>query len=177
MKLFQKHSIFTWTYSTTSLYVHDSPLHFVIFLNVCHVYKPTVVGIVYGDITRQLNMPSVSILRILDEICPFNSFHTFVIPLLQKYMFHKPDTEWINRLSDLVNGVNPMHSTGMCHLSLLPIILFTITPHNITNLMEQSPSWEAKSHSASQEIPCLSWKLRFITMFTRAHNWSLSWAK
>jgi len=26
--------------------------------------------------------------------------------------------------------------------------------------MEQSPSWEADSHSASQEIPCLLWKLK-----------------
>jgi hypothetical protein len=28
---------------------------------------------------------------------------------------------------------------------------------NRTNFMEQSPSWEADSHSASQEIPLLLW--------------------
>jgi len=40
--------------------------------------------------------------------------------------------------------------------------------------MEQSPSWEASSHSASQ-IPHLLWTRRFITVFTTAHHWSLSW--
>jgi len=32
----------------------------------------------------------------------------------------------------------------------------------------QSPSWEANTHSASQEIYCLLWNPRFITTFTRA---------
>jgi len=45
---------------------------------------------------------------------------------------------------------------------------------DITNSMEQSPSWEATDHSASQEIPCLYGTPWFITMFTRAHHWSLS---
>jgi hypothetical protein len=34
--------------------------------------------------------------------------------------------------------------------------------------MEQSPSWEANSHSASQEIPRFYGARRFITVFTRA---------
>jgi len=37
--------------------------------------------------------------------------------------------------------------------------------------MMQSPLSEANSHSASQEIP------KLIIMFTRAHHWSLSWAR
>jgi len=42
--------------------------------------------------------------------------------------------------------------------------------------MEQSPSWEADSHSASQEIPHLLWNPWFITLFTTARHWFLSWA-
>jgi len=38
--------------------------------------------------------------------------------------------------------------------------------------MEHSPSWEA-SHSATQ----ISGTWRFITVFTSAHHWSLSWAR
>jgi hypothetical protein len=38
------------------------------------------------------------------------------------------------------------------------------------------PSWEANSHSASQEIPCLLWNPVFITAFTRACQWSLTWS-
>jgi hypothetical protein len=30
--------------------------------------------------------------------------------------------------------------------------------YGCTNYMEQSPSWEADSSTASQEIPCLVWK-------------------
>jgi len=45
--------------------------------------------------------------------------------------------------------------------------------------MEQNSSREAYSHWASQEIPhpALYLSQRFITMFTRAHHWSLSWAR
>jgi hypothetical protein len=43
--------------------------------------------------------------------------------------------------------------------------------------MEQSP-WEDGSHSASQEIPPPFYgNRRFITVFTTARHWSLSWAK
>ena len=40
--------------------------------------------------------------------------------------------------------------------------------------MEQSPSWEANWFSASQEIPCILWNLKFITAFTSALHLSLS---
>jgi hypothetical protein len=43
--------------------------------------------------------------------------------------------------------------------------------------MEQSPSWEAHSHSSSQAIPRLLWTPRFITVFTTARHWYLSWAR
>jgi len=47
----------------------------------------------------------------------------------------------------------------------------------LTNSMEPSPSREAHSHSASQEIPCFYWTQRFITMFKTAHHWFLSRAR
>jgi len=45
----------------------------------------------------------------------------------------------------------------------------------LTNSMEQSPSWGTNSHSASQETMCLKWNPKVITMFMRIHHWSLSW--
>jgi hypothetical protein len=47
----------------------------------------------------------------------------------------------------------------------------------LTKFIQQSPCWEANSHSPSQEVPSLLWNLRFFTMFTKAHHWSLSWAR
>jgi len=38
---------------------------------------------------------------------------------------------------------------------------------NQTNSMEQSPSWEANNHSASQEIP---WLFRNLKVHYRVHN-------
>jgi len=43
--------------------------------------------------------------------------------------------------------------------------------------MEQSPSWEANSRLASQELPAFHGTWRFITVFTRAYHWSLFWAR
>jgi hypothetical protein len=37
-----------------------------------------------------------------------------------------------------------------------------------TNSMEQSPSSETNSHSASQEFSCILWNQKFITVLTRA---------
>jgi len=44
----------------------------------------------------------------------------------------------------------------------------------VTYLMQQSPSWEANSHSAEQEF---YETLKSITMFTKALHLSLSWAR
>jgi hypothetical protein len=38
--------------------------------------------------------------------------------------------------------------------------------------MEQSPSWEADSYSEGQEISPFYVTRMFITVFTRARNWS-----
>ena len=46
----------------------------------------------------------------------------------------------------------------------------------LTYSIEQSPSWEAKRFSASQEIPRILWKRRFITVVTSARHLSLSCA-
>jgi len=43
--------------------------------------------------------------------------------------------------------------------------------------MNRSPSWEASSLSASQGITALCGIQSFITMFTRARHWSLSWIR
>jgi hypothetical protein len=45
-----------------------------------------------------------------------------------------------------------------------------------TNSMERSPSWEANSHSASQDIPRFYGTRKFITMFTRSCHGCLTWA-
>jgi hypothetical protein len=45
----------------------------------------------------------------------------------------------------------------------------------VTNSMEQNPSWDANSHSASQEIPCRI--LLNPNVRDRARHWSLSWAR
>jgi hypothetical protein len=39
-------------------------------------------------------------------------------------------------------------------------IVYLKSHGNVTNSMEQRPSWEANSCSASQEIPSLLWKLK-----------------
>jgi hypothetical protein len=43
--------------------------------------------------------------------------------------------------------------------------------------MEQSPPWESNNHTARQEIHAIYGTRRFITVFTRAHHWSVSWAR
>jgi hypothetical protein len=45
------------------------------------------------------------------------------------------------------------------------------------SLMEQGPSWEAGNCAATQELPSIYGIRRFITVFTRALHWSLSWAQ
>jgi len=44
--------------------------------------------------------------------------------------------------------------------------------NNNNNLMQRSPSWDA-----SQAIPRIFWKRRFIIAFTPSRELSLSWAK
>jgi len=36
-----------------------------------------------------------------------------------------------------------------------------VPTHKLTNQLDQSSSWEANSCSASQEIPCILWNLKF----------------
>jgi len=43
--------------------------------------------------------------------------------------------------------------------------------------MEWSSCWETNNHSASEEITAFRGTRRFITVFTRAPHWSLSWAR
>lgn len=57
-----------------------------------------------------------------------------------------------------------------------PQVILPLNLNNTTNSIEQSPSWEAYSWSASQRLfPYGKW--RFITVFTRGSNhWYWSWA-
>jgi len=50
------------------------------------------------------------------------------------------------------------------------------TCYRITNSTEHSPSSEADSSSASQEIPAIYENWTFITVFIKIRPWSLSWA-
>jgi hypothetical protein len=45
------------------------------------------------------------------------------------------------------------------------------------SFMELSTSWEAASCALSENFPALYGTLKFITVFTRALHWSLSWAR
>jgi len=57
-------------------------------------------------------------------------------------------------------------------LKITPTEVVLLWTGLLTNPMEQCP-WEASSHSASQEIPCLLGNQQIHSMFTRAHHWSL----
>jgi hypothetical protein len=71
---------------------------------------------------------------------------------------------------------------GDCSFWLILVSMFHLILKNetyiqelitVTNSMEQSPSREANSHTAGQEIPILLWNLKVHTVFTRSHHWSL----
>jgi hypothetical protein len=57
----------------------------------------------------------------------------------------------------------------MTHDTIIDYSNFDIT-NSLTHShsMQQNPSWETNSHSASQKIPLLLWNRRFITVFTTA---------
>jgi hypothetical protein len=67
-----------------------------------------------------------------------------------------------------------MLSHSCCILKVLKCIMIS---YIITNSMEESPSCEADSISVGQEILRLLWNPRFITVFSRALHWFLSWAR
>jgi hypothetical protein len=50
-----------------------------------------------------------------------------------------------------------------------------MTEKKETNSMEMSPSWAGPSCATTQEFPNILWARKFITVFTRALHWSLSW--
>jgi hypothetical protein len=52
-----------------------------------------------------------------------------------------------------------------------------LTMAHITNSVEINPSWEATSCSANQHFSTFYQTRRFITVFTRAFQWSRSWAR
>jgi hypothetical protein len=43
--------------------------------------------------------------------------------------------------------------------------------------MKPNPSWEAASHSAAEEFSNVLWKQKLITVFTKTHQWCLSWTR
>jgi len=48
---------------------------------------------------------------------------------------------------------------------------------SVTISMQDSPSWKANSHSATQQIHRFYGTLTFITLFIRPRYWSLYWAR
>jgi hypothetical protein len=75
-----------------------------------------------------------------------------------------------------------LHSTvpGACEELKLHLDFRLLKPKDrlLTYLLtELSLSWEAANCAATQELPSILWKPRFITVFTRALQWSLSWAR
>jgi hypothetical protein len=46
---------------------------------------------------------------------------------------------------------------------------------NFTFFIVKSPSWETDSHSVGQDVPRLLWNPSIISVFTRAHHFSLCW--
>jgi hypothetical protein len=54
------------------------------------------------------------------------------------------------------------------------IFVETNTYHS---LMELSPPWEAANVQPLKKFPAFYGTRRFITVFTRALHWSLSWAR
>jgi len=57
------------------------------------------------------------------------------------------------------------------------ILLTYVLTYLPTYSKEQSPTWEAKRFSASQEIPRILWNPKVHCAFTTAHHLSLSWAR
>jgi len=52
-------------------------------------------------------------------------------------------------------------------LTVLSRLVQNFIQNELTNSMEQSPSWESNSHSESQEILRLLWNLKTSVFFTR----------
>jgi hypothetical protein len=65
---------------------------------------------------------------------------------------------------------NGAHSFGHC-------LEDKTTLWKLSSSMELNPSWEASSCATTQELPNFCGTRRFITAFTRAFYWSLSWAR
>jgi hypothetical protein len=60
--------------------------------------------------------------------------------------------------------------------SLTYLLTYLLT-HSLTHSMVQDIIWKADSHSACQKISCFLYGTRrFITVFTKCHHWTLSWA-
>jgi hypothetical protein len=53
----------------------------------------------------------------------------------------------------------------------------SVVSHQLINYTKQSPSWEANSRSASQDISPFYEIRRFINAFTKARHLSLSWPR
>jgi hypothetical protein len=48
----------------------------------------------------------------------------------------------------------------------------------LTNSMQLNPSWETNNGPLAQELPNISWNPKVhYSVFTRPHNWSLSWVR
>jgi len=61
--------------------------------------------------------------------------------------------------------------------NLLTYLLTYLLTHSLTHSMAQDTTWKADRHSARQRTSRLPYGTRkFITVFTKARHWTLSWA-
>jgi hypothetical protein len=100
------------------------------------------------------------------------------------------NSENIIKYHDIWQVVVPLYKIPMLYnysLSAAQVVHFSVRwkyglewwelIHSLTHsLMELSPSWEATNCAATQELPAFYGTQMFITVFTRALHWSLSWA-
>jgi hypothetical protein len=67
----------------------------------------------------------------------------------------------------------------ICYLALNYLLTYLLThslTHPLTHSMVQNNIWKADCHSACQKILLSNGTRRSITVFTKAHHWTLSWA-
>jgi len=72
--------------------------------------------------------------------------------------FTKLQCSWYTlRLLPMQHTMKIQHCKFIKSSTLVYVLVYILA---LTNSTEKSPSWEANNHSASQEIPCLSWNLK-----------------
>jgi hypothetical protein len=91
-------------------------------------------------------------------------------PLDSPVLFHRP---WIEGPGGRRQSPSILWSRARRTLCRQPSLTHSLTH----SLMELSPSWEATNCEATKNFPAFYGTRRFITVFTIALHWFLSWAR